>query len=485
MIDRNIRRLAVTFILCFVLVGFASAYWQVMRAPELLAREDNPRHLEEERRIQRGRIYDRHGVELAHTEIGRDETRRIYVYPPLAHVIGYWSLRHGTANVERAYDDHLRGLVGLDQVTALRNYLFHRPQVGHDVVLTIDLELQRVADEALGDASGAIILLDAGRGDILALASHPYYDPNTLDESWEKLKEDEARLLLNRATQGLYPPGSTFKTVTLAAALEEGLMRPNTSLPYTLSPPDKGHRLWWHENEFTLCQNHPDGKSPFSLSEAYAFSCNVAFSEIGLQLGPKTYVEYAERFGLEQEIRLEVPTAVSRLFHTPDYFIGYERFYALASTAFGQGELAITPLQMALIAASIANGGVMPSPRLVLRVQDSSGVILEQTEGRSLGKPIAPQTARQVDKMMVFSVEGGWARRAQIPGVKVAGKTGTAQVSGEDGGQEPHAWFIGYAPADGNEARYVIAVLIENGGEGSLVAAPLARKVLEAALSRD
>ncbi len=187
----------------------------------------------------------------------------------------------------------------------------------------------------------------------MALARHPYFDPNRLEADWERLKDDPARPLLNRATQGLYTPGSTFKTVTLVAALDTGTVSPGTVFSYTLKTPDAQHHGWWHQNEYCiLCENHPTNKMPLDLTKAYAWSCNVAFSEIGLKLGPETYREYAGRLGLGSTIPLEIPVTPNRLFHTPDYFTGQERFYALASTAFGQGELAVTPLQMALIAAA-------------------------------------------------------------------------------------------------------------------------------------
>jgi peptidoglycan glycosyltransferase len=460
--NQNINRLAAALLAGFLVVAFGLAYWQLVRAPELWAREDNPRHLEIERRIQRGRILDRDGAELARTEMGPQGARRAYPYPPLAHVTGFWSLRYGTAGIEAAFNDDLRGL------TSLWDRLLHRPQVGNDVVLTIDLGLQRVADEALGDQRGAVVLLDPRDGAVLALASHPAFDPNTLDQEWERLRADESKPLVNRATQGRYPPGSTWKTVTLAAALQEGLVFPGDVF-------DDGDAELIVEGFPIHCDNNPHGVNSFDLAHAYGYSCNLTFARLGLELGTKRYKEYAARFGLGQTPPLEIPTAVSQLANAP--FIGR---VLLASTAFGQGELAVTPLQMALVAAAMANEGAIPQPHLLMRVQDREGSVLREVETGIWQIAVTSRVARLVGEMMVISVEEGWARGARLPGVQVAGKTGTAEVGG---GVEPHAWFIGFAPAD--EPQYAIAILVENGGEGSRVAVPIARQVLEAALHQN
>ena len=460
--NQTIHRLATFFLLGFLVVAFALAYWQLVRAPDLWGREDNPRHLEMERRIQRGRILDRDGAELARTEMTPQGAERIYPYLPLAHVTGFWSPRYGTAGIEAAFNDDLRGL------TTLPDRLLHRTQVGNDLVLTIDLDLQQVADEALGDRRGAVVLLDPRDGAVLALASHPTFDPNTLDQEWEKLRAEQSKPLVNRATQGRYPPGSTWKTVTLAAALQEGLVFPGDVF-------DDGDAELIVEGFPIHCDNNPRDVHSFDLAHAYAYSCNLTFARLGLELGTKRYKEYAARFGLGQPLPLEIPTAISQLANDP-----FMDHVLLASTAFGQGELAVTPLQMALVAAAVANEGAIPQPHLLMRVQDREGNMLREAEAGIWQIAVTPLVARQVGKMMVLSVEEGWARGARLPGVQVAGKTGTAEVGS---GVEPHAWFIGFAPAD--KPQYALAVLVENGGEGSRVAVPIARQVLEAALSRD
>lgn len=480
--NASIRRLGMLWLALFVLLSLALPYWQLVRAPELLAREDNARPWEEERRIQRGRILSADGQELATSR--RDATgatTRTYSYPPLAATVGYWSSRYGSGGIEAARELDLRGDGRLTSLDALTRRLLHRPVIGDDIVLTIDLRLQKVADEVLGGRNGAVVLLDASSGAVLAMASHPYIDPNRLETDWDRIKTDPARPLLNRATQGLYTPGSTFKTVTLAAALDTGVVTPTAVFSYTLRPPDATHQGWWHQSANGItCANHPTNQMPLDLTAVYAWSCNVAFSEIGLLLGPERYAEYAQRFGLGAAIPLEIPVAPSQLYHTKDYLLGPERFYALASTAFGQGELAVTPLQMALVAATVVNEGRVPAPYLVAEVRDLGGQVAERTTPHVWRTAMSPQTAAVERGIMAASIEWGWARTAQIQGVSMGGKTGTAETG--DPSKPPHSWFIGFA--QGTKATYAIAVIKEFTGYGSEEAAPAAKRVLDAALKQ-
>ena len=476
----SIRRVALLLMVLFVGVSLALPYWQFARAPELLARDDNARPIEEERRVQRGRILSADGQELAVSR--RDAsgvTSRSYAYNPLAATVGYWSPTRGAGGVELARDLDLRGQGRLASLDALTRRLLHYPVVGDDIVLTIDLRLQKIADQALGTRNGAVVLLNAHTGAVLAMASHPYIDPNRLDADWARISADAARPLINRVTQGLYTPGSTFKTVTLAAALEAGRVSPTSVFSYTLRPPDGQHTLWWHTGPNGItCANHPDNKMPLNLAGVYSWSCNVAFAEIGLDLGPEVYTDYARRFGLESVPPLELPVAASRLYHTPNYLIGPERFYALASTSFGQGELAVTPLQMALIAAAVANEGSMPRPYLVAQVRDLQGNVAEEASPGAWRRAMSPQAASLERTMMSASTEWGWASTARIPGVTMGGKTGTAETG--DTSKPPHSWFIGWA--QGAKATYAIAVIEEFTGYGSSEAAVAAKKVLEAAV---
>jgi cell division protein FtsI/penicillin-binding protein 2 len=364
----NIRRLVAILLAGFLLVGLTAGYWQVIRAPELLSRADNPRLVIAEQRVQRGRILDRNGAVLAYSRVNDDgTTERVYPYPEMVHVTGFYSLRYGVSNIEATYDDVLRGLSGRPALPALIDNLLHRPQIGFDVMLTIDAELQAVADAALGDRKGAIIVLDPRTGAIMALVSHPVYDPNRLDEIWETLRDAPDTPLLNRATQGLYPPGEELEELGAVGELEE----------------------------------------------------------IG---------ELRELEGIGE---------------------------------LGELKGMVTPLQMALVTAAVTNGGQVPDVHLVQAVQDSSGHWHEPVRVAPRAV-LSPSTADRLRATMILNGE-------ELLGMTIAGKTGTAQVSEE--GQLPHAWFVGFAPAEAPQV--VIVVLVENGGDGGRVAAPVAREILE------
>jgi len=485
----QVRHLSLVLSLGFVLVAGALGYWQVIRADDLVHRPTNPRLIEEERRNLRGRILDRNGEPLASSERAGELAQRTYHYPPLAHVTGYFSARHGKSGVEDAFDSYLRGDRSTDPTASIRDKLLHSRKVGSDVTLTIDLRLQRVADQALGDATGAIVALNVRTGEVLALASHPYFDPNSLDSRWAQLSSDPARPFVSRALEGQYVPGSTFKIVTASAALDLGLVDPNRRHHHEADLVVEGFRI--------RNTNHPQLRD-LTFAEEFAWSCNVAHALIGLSLGlpgpidftplapPQPYtwdrggvqpsaerfLEYARRFGMGVATPFDVPTAAGMVARSATMSA-----VELATSAFGQGDLQVTPLQMALAAATIANGGQMPAPYLVSEIGGGSGSVTIHRPGTVLHRPVSAATAAAMNAMMMLSVETAYAQPARIPGVSVGGKTGTAEVGA---GAAPHAWFIGYAPAD--RPGVAVAVIMENRGSGTTFAAPVARGVLEAAL---
>ncbi|MDW8255041.1 MAG: penicillin-binding transpeptidase domain-containing protein [Chloroflexota bacterium] len=495
--NRRISRLALLQLLGLSAAGAALGYWQIVRAPELVARADNPRRLDEQWRTVRGRMLDRRGRPIALSEVAADGyVRRVYLVPTLGAVTGFMNPLQGMTGLERAYDDHLSGRTGLDPQTAFARRVLHRPAVGSDLVLTIDLDLQAAAERALAtgpQVPGAVIALDPRSGAVRALATTPTFDPNRLTfdptrDDWNaenaavaayaaELNANPARPLLNRATQGLYPPGSTFKTVTLAAALERRLVRPDHRFRYELKPPDRDHRSAWHHNQFVSCQNH--SQSEFDLAHAFAFSCNVAFADLGTELGASVYLEIARGLGMDQAPPFELPVEVSRLASRPDFFTGEERFYAIAATAMGQGEILVTPLQMALIAAAMASGGQPPVPYLVEEIRRPDGSVIHKHQPRRWTSGVSSGTAAAVRDIMVTSVNDGWASGARLAGAAIGGKTGTAELGVLRA--EPHAWFIGFATAD--TPRIALALIKESSGMSSAVAAPAARIVFEAALS--
>jgi peptidoglycan glycosyltransferase len=330
--------------------------------------------------------------------------------------------------------------------------------------------LQRAATEALGGRKGAVVALDPKTGAVLAMVTHPTFDPNVavpMDDrdtraAWDALNADPGQPLFNRATSGLYPPGSSFKVVVAAAALDVGVVTPETVFDCAGKLAVQGYTIY----DFGR-KSHGN----LSFAQAVVVSCNIAFAQVGLRLGAEALVQYAEAFGFNGPIPFDLPTAASKIqsADTMDQV-------ALAAASFGQGQDLATPLQMALVAATIANGGAMMKPYLVNQIQDYNGKIIEQFGSKKLKQVVRKETADTLTGIMIDVVKDGTGKAARIEGIRVAGKTGTAEVEG----QEPHAWFICFAPAD--DPSIAIAVIVENGGEGGRTAAPVARQVLEEAL---
>ncbi len=465
--------LARAFVVAHVLLLLTLGYWGVVRAPRLLQRGDNARWQAFERRIARGRILDRRGQVLAETVTEQPElaTRR-YPHPSAVHVVGYQAWRYGaglsasygSAGAEGAYDAALRGDLGLGLRGMAAARILHRPQRGHDLLLTIDADLQDLAAAQLADREGAVVLLDVSDGAVLAMASLPVFDPAVLDQSPPD-PDDPRSPLLNRATQGRYPPGSIFKAVTLAAALEEGLAGLDDRVT-------DGDRAEWLGGLEVACGNNPPGVLAFSLEQAFGWSCNLTFARLGLQLGSERWARHALAFGIADAPPFPLPVAAGSV-GTDEAPSGVE----LAGASFGQGRLLVTPLHMALLAAAVAGDGMLPKPYLLADVPGVNWRRLADDQG-GWRRALSPGGAEQLRRAMVWAAAEGWARPAQdAAGLALGGKTGTAQL---DGNQEPHAWFIGFAPAE--RPRVAVAVLLVNGGEGSREAAPVGGRMLAAAL---
>jgi penicillin-binding protein A len=461
--EQQIRAVGLTFLLGFALLAIGAGYWQVWRGPVLATAAGNPRVIEAERRALRGRILDGKGEILAQTVDGQ----RVYSRPALAHATGYHSFRYGTTGTERAMDRILGGKQTASDVPSLVRRLASGPRVGADVTLTLDANLQAIADRALGNRHGAVVALDVETGAVLVMLSKPYFDPGRVDEDWSRLLQDDARPLYNRVSQGLYVPGSVFKAVTAAAALDSGLMQASTMV----SDPTGETMV----DGFRITNAERPPVPTFDFARAFAWSSNVVFAEVGLRLGEARLREYAGRFGIGKVLPFELetsPTSITRA--------GSMSRVMLASAAFGQGELLISPLQMAVVAAAIGRDGDVPRPFIIERAIAPSGAVLYQSEPSGLGRAVSPETAQTLRRLMVLAVEDGFGRNAAIPGIPVAGKTGTAQSVP---GLPYHSWFIGVAPAGpGDRPRVAVAVIVEYGGWGSVEAAPVARQVLEAAL---
>ena len=455
-IVRRAQHIGYALLVGFVAVAAGLGYWQVARTD--LAndpRVGGERLNLESSRVERGRLLDRNGVVLADTVLGPAGAQRRYTNPSLVHALGFNSPRFGTTGAEAAASDTLMGRTDPTPADTLRDML-HEPRSGSDVTLTIDDRLQRATAAAMGTSLGAAIAIDPRTGDILALVSNPTFDPGFGEEQWESLRTDARSPLLNRVTQGLYTPGSTFKTVTLAAAVEAGLVKPNDPATCPAEVIIEGSKV--------TSQNEPAGKQTRTAADAYAYSCNTYFAQLGVRVGEARFRAMAQALGLTEGAPFDLPTSAGRLSINPKFLSSNP---GLAASAYGQGELQMSPLGLALATASIANGGVVPRPRLLA------------TDARGPWRTaMSPETARLVTQMMVRGTTDGWASTAAIPNVSVAAKTGSAEVAP---GESSDALFIAFAPAD----RPTIAVVVvkERGGAGSTQAAPVARAIMQAWLA--
>lgn len=505
--ERQIRKLGLAFVILFAILFMQVAYVQVIAADRIAAEPGNAaRQIRAEYDTKRGRILAADGrtvlaesVEAPRTSTYRFERR----YPTgelFGQLTGYYSRLVGRSGLEQAMNPYLAGTAPELAVENLTDLILGRPKEGGTVVTTLDPGLQRVARAALGDRLGAVVAVDPRNGDVLAMWSNPSYDPQPLSEgtnaemqaAWNELTSDPMDPLLSKAFQELYLPGSTFKLVTSTAALENGYS-PQTQIPnpHILDLPTTEDDLQNFGNSF--CNG---GSRTVSLETAFRSSCNVPFGQVGLDLGADKLSRQAFDWGLcptlpptqtdcpAQPVPFMLPFENGR-FPEPDYFD--QRVPALAYSAVGLDNDLWNPLHLALITAGIAQGGTMYEPRLVTEVRDATGTVVE-FDAQIFGQPISEVTALQMREMMVGVVASGTGSEAQIPGVVVAGKTGTATNGPR---RFPNAWFTAFAPAGPLDTPTIaVAVIVLDGGDlgneatGGREAAPIARAVIEEWLGR-
>jgi len=485
-VNTPIRRLAAIVLVLFGALLLSTTYIQFVQAASLRDQPGNRRTLLENYARQRGPILV-DGKAIAQSVPSDDDLkyRRRYSQAELyAHLTGYYSFVYGAgAGLERSEDGLLSG--SSDQLFYRRmvDLVTGRQPQGASVELTIDPAAQQAAAEGLGEQKGAVVALDPKTGAILALVSSPTYDPNRLashdvnrvQDAYKRLNADQDDPLVDRALGGdLYPPGSTFKIITAAAALSTGKYDENSSVygGASLDLPQTSTNL---PNDFAGACG-PGNR--VDLTRALQISCNTAFGSLGLTLGGDALREQAAKFGFGD--RLNVPMPV-----TPSTVPAGMNPPQSAQAAIGQFDVRVTPLQMAMVSAGIANKGVVMSPYAVKTVRSPDLDVLEQGRPQELSQAVDADVAAQLTRMMEKVVTDGTGTRAQIPGIRVAGKTGTAQ---QGKGKPPHAWFTAFAPAD--DPQIAVAVVVEDGGRagseafGGRVAAPIAKSVMEAVLNR-
>jgi penicillin-binding protein A len=487
--NKPIRTMSIFCLLLFAALLLNSTYLQYVQAGDLNSRSDNKRVRDAEFSRKRGAIVAS-GTSVAESVRTDDQYtyQRVYRQPrKYAHLTGYYSYIYGRTGVESSQNEILSGSDPRLFVNRVVDLLGNSQPKGGSVALTVDPQAQTAAFEGLRqlgrNVQGSVVALEPSTGKVLAMVSSPTYDPNRLashrfsqvQQDYKELNADEDRPLLNRGIQEIYPPGSTFKLVTAAAALSSGQYTPDTRVKggTTLDLPQTSTDLV-NENGGNC------GGDPITLTQALEVSCNVSFGDIGLRLGDDALREQAEKFGFDQTYLEDLGGQVrSRFPEDPD-----EPQTALS--AIGQFDVAATPLQMAMVVSGIANGGTLMRPYVVDEVRAPDLSVLDKTRPEALrSNAVSSSVARDLTQMMIEVVDQGTGTTAQIPGVKVAGKTGTAQSSPE---RPPYAWFVSFAPAE--DPRVAVAVLVEDAGverdaiSGSGLAAPIAKRVMEAVMGQ-
>jgi penicillin-binding protein A len=490
-VTRQLQVVGGILLALFVALFVNLNYLQVLRADELANDDRNARQLIREYEIRRGLLIAGDGsTELARVEEtdGPLRYRREYSDGPLyAHATGYHSLVFGRSELESSFNDYLLGSAPETFGRNLVDLLAGRERAGDDLLTTLRPAVQQAAFEALDGRRGAVVALEPRTGEILALVSSPSYDPNRLSTHdsaeanayWDELQEDPDRPLVNRAVREWYAPGSSFKLVTAAAALDNGVS-PDASFPDPVALELPQTTATIRNFGRGVCA---DGGS-VTLSQALVVSCNTTFGQLGLDLGAGELAAQAEAFGFNDAIISQLPSPLN------SRFPGELNPPQTAQAAIGQFDVRATPLQMALVAAAVGNNGVLMEPHLVRGVLDDRGQEVARfgaepfaPTGRPNAQALSQQAAAHLRDMMVEAVASGTGTNARIDGVDVAGKTGTA----EGGEGPPTVWFAGFAPAA--SPTVAVAVVLEEGGgagdgaTGGSVAAPVARVVLEAALA--
>ncbi|HEX3622848.1 MAG TPA: penicillin-binding protein 2 [Acidimicrobiales bacterium] len=481
--NTQIRRLGIVLIVLFSALFVQLNYLQVIDAHSLNNNPINSRAVVRDFIQPRGVIQTADGTVVAQSVPSNDSFKLQRQYPtgPLfAHVTGYFSFTYGSEGVERQYNDDLTGHVSNRSFNP-RDLLLQRDKTAN-VTLTLSRNLQQIATDQLGDRKGSVVAIDPRNGAILAFADYPSYDPNVLAshdqdavrQAWTDLNASPDKPLLPRTYRERYFPGSSFKVVTTATALATGTATPTAPVYPTLTQlplPNAGGQ--------TLA-NFGGEACGGNLSQALQVSCNTAFGQLGLDLGGQKLTSGAEAFGFNKVPPIDLPFGASSTFPAASTFDRDKP--ALAKSAIGQQDVSATPLQMALVAAGIANNGVIMTPHVLSEVRDTDGNVIDKYDPKPWLTAVPPDVAQTTKNMMVGVVTGGTGTLAQIPGVTVAGKTGTAQT----GLNTSHTWFIAFAPAEA--PRVAVAVMLENQpnaseATGGVVAAPIAKAVMQAALA--
>jgi peptidoglycan glycosyltransferase len=482
--NRELKRVSIVVLLMFVALFASTTVVQVFQADNLAADARNTRTLYDSYSVERGPILVA-GKPIAQSMPSGDDYKFLRTYsngPLYAPVTGFLPMNGAPTGLEHALNGELSGTSNSQFFDKLSAIFTGQTPAGAAVETTIDPAAQQAAWDALGSYTGSVVVTEPKTGRVLAMVSKPGYDPNTLtvhdgkavSTAYDALVSDASNPLTNRAVAELNPPGSVFKLVVVTAALESGKFTPESSFPNpsTFQLPGSS----------SVVINSGGGTcgpgDTVTIATALRLSCNIPMAQLGIQLGDQAIRDTAEKFGFNTDYTIPLDTARS-------VFPSGLDDAQTGLSSFGQFEVRATPLQMAMVSAAIANGGVLMAPNLVDQILAPNLTPLETFKPKELRRVMSPGTAATINQMMVNGVQDGAASNARIGGVAVAGKTGTA----ENGAADPYTlWFTGFAPA--NDPRFAITVLVENGGGlgqtgyGNLLAAPIAKQVLEAVLNK-
>jgi peptidoglycan glycosyltransferase len=475
-LGQTIAHVGLALTVAFAGIALGAGYWQVLRSPDLSRAPDNPAVIAAARNVVRGLIVDRDGKVLASNKRSTTtgEPYRVYAHRWFSTVIGYATTDFGTAGLERSWNAELTGVSNRDPIGDVLRKFRSDPYDPQKLTLGISSALQQAAIDGLGDDRGAVVMLDPTTGEILALASTPTYDtnaianPKTSRDAFAAILDDRSKPLLTRATQGQYVPGSVFKIVTAIAGVGSGTITATT----TFANQPAAERDGLVVGGFRIHEHPGVPTRSFNLAAATEWSSNIWYALAGMRTGGDNLVTFASRMGFGQALPFDLPTAASQVTGggggAPG---GFADDTELANASYGQAETLVTPLQMALVAATVANGGTLMRPHLVIASTGRDGTRTIAPE--QMAVVIDPDQASVIAAAMQRAVESPIGEQfttgAKVPGVPTAGKSGTAELGGSGA---PHSWFIGFTPVD--HPRVVIAVIVERGGRGGARAAPLA-----------
>lgn len=476
-ISANVKKVLIVYLVCFIgLISYVT-YFEIFKAPTLTMDQNNKRLWAIRNEVLRGTIYDRNMKALTQSTRVSEETQKIQ-YPDgelFAHVLGYVDAKYGITGLQYKYDNVLTSTELKDDIFSFFTSMFTKgketdQKVGDGLRTTLDYNVQKKAFDELGNSRGAVVVLNPKTGEILALVSKPSFNPNTLDEDWAAINSNNDKPLINRATAGLYPPGSTFKTITAVSSFE--------NIPNIMNRKFNDNGKIQFNSKESLSNFNGEVLGNIGFKQAYVYSSNVVFGTLGMELGNEKLKNTAEKFFFNRDIPADGVTIENSRFPS----LKSNEKGNIAQSAIGQSSVLVTPMEMALVAGTIANNGVMMEPHLVDDILSNKGAVVNSIAPKSLGQIISPDIAKNMQDFMRQVVVDGTGVNASVSGVEVCGKTGTADHNDEGQAAPPHSWFIGFAPY--KDPQVAVAVIVEDGGQGGVAAAGIASNVIQTVLKK-